>query len=245
MLITSTQPFILVSQTGASRNADPQPGDSRPLQSLKGRAAARLIVELLSTGKADSVRSLAQQSRSSPATASRVTVKLADEGLIRISDSGLITVPDRLSLARRWAEDYSFAKTYKAQRYYSMLGDELALTNIKTLSQEYRLTGPYAAKEYYEQSNLVSPLPAPEIWIYASEPGAAIDELGLVPNSSGSVLIAKSSLPESTDTTGADVTDSGLVLAEPWRVVGDLLSSKGRLASLGASLGQLLTRESE
>lgn len=234
MLIQSEKPFVWIDRLGAKRNPAPDPftGPQR-LRSLKGKAVALVVVKLLEHGRAASVRELARQAEVGAATVSRVVEFLRDEDLLSDTRGGPIVVSDRSRLARRWAEDYSFARTFKAKRYYSVLGDQVALQRLRGDGRPYAITGVRAANDFLGEGGRVGSLPSHELWLYAPDRHQAERTLDLVPDPRGSILVGEADFV--TDTRGFR-TNAGLRYVWPWRVVGDLLSSAGRTASVGEDL---------
>lgn len=236
LLIQSTEPFVWIDRLGANRNPAPdQLQGPQRLRSLKGRAASEVIVKLLADGEATSVRELARQTAVGVATVSRVIEFLRDDGLVGGERSGRIRVSDKRRLALRWAEDYSFTGTFKALRYYSVLGDDLALQRLRSSAlREYAITGVRAANDFMGEQNRVGLLPGADLWVYVANLEQASAVLDLVPDPRGTILVGQAAFLTSTERYRSGA--SGLQLAQTWRVVGDLLSTAGRTAAVGDDL---------
>ncbi|MFT4296742.1 MAG: ArsR family transcriptional regulator [Micropruina sp.] len=236
LLIQSSNPLVWIDRLGANRDPSPDPlsGPQR-LRSLKGRSASEVIVRLLANGQVASVRELARQTEVGVATVSRVVEFLRDAGLVADVRSGKIVVSDKRRLALRWADDYSFTGTFKAKRYYSMLGDEIVLQRLRSAAlPDYAITGVRAANDFIGQKNRVGLLPSTDLWLYVADLEHALTVLDLVPDPRGTILVAQADFLTSPESYRSGASE--LRSAQPWRVVGDLLSTSGRTAAVGDDL---------
>lgn len=236
MRISSDDPAVWIDRVGASR--DPEPRDDGPqrLRSLKAKAVSQVIVQLLSAGRTASVRELSRETGTGLATSSRVVDLLREEDLLKNTNGGPIVVADRLALAQRWARDYGFATTFKPTRYFSLLGEEVALDRLRRSGLTYALTGARGAAIEFESRGLVAPLPASDIWLYTDDIPSVERAMDLAPDRRGNILVARTDFlaPFKEGTQGTEPR-----LAVPWRIVGDLLGAGGRLASLGEELAAI------
>ena len=242
MLIWGGDSPVWIDRVGASR--DPEPRDDGPqrLRSLKGKAASQVIVRLLRESKVASVRELARETGAGLGTASRVIDLLREEGQLIDSKGGPIVVSNQLELAQRWARDYGFETTFKPARYFSLLGEEIALDRLQRSGLTYALTGTRAAAIEFETQGLVAPLPASDIWLYADDVAGVERAMDLAPDRRGNVLVARCdflTLDEGFSTIGGSERRK---IARPWRIVGDLLGAGGRLAAVGEELASLQPR---
>lgn len=240
MWLFSKEPLILVRRDGAVKDPNPQIAQAPTrLRSLKGQAASEVIVGLLANaGRAGSVRDFARQRGLPVATVSRVFALLRDENFLEPTGGGPIVVSDRLALARRWADDYSFAKTFRARRYYSILGPERAAERLRQSAIPYAVTGVQPAQAWLGDQGVAAALPSTELWLYTSdiEQVEKVADLAPAPRD-GTILVA-----------GADFLDrehpskqsDGTPTVTPWRTVGDLLSWHGRQAEIGEALADAL-----
>lgn len=228
-------PMVLIEREGAQRDPAPsENSDPQRLRSLKGAAAGRVVVQLLSEGGAESVRALAVSSSVGVGTAARVLGLLREERQVA-ENGGAFRVGDRKRLARRWAADYSFIRTSTARRFSSLLGRELALERVAGNPRDVRVTGVAAASRLLSARSATTVLPGAELWLLSSQPSIVARELELVTDSRGDVLLGAGKLDRD-----ALIADDGLPLATPWRVVGDLLSSAGRTVAVGEQLMAIL-----
>lgn len=241
MLIRAESPFLAVRLEGEEKDPNPEPQSPTQLKSLKGRAASEVIVSLLRSagGRIASQRDLARESGLPLGTISRVVSLLRDENLLEPTGGGPIVLSDRLQVARRWADDYSFVKTFRARRYYSLSGPDLALARIAESGQRYAVTGVQAAQDWLGQSGLTAGLPTSETWLYVSDREAVERVADLAVDSrEGQIIVAECDFlaREPRRSSG------GLEYVTPWRSVGDLLSAGGRLASVGEQVATDLIR---
>jgi hypothetical protein len=238
LLLQSSDPFIWVRREGASKNPNSVAAGAG-LRSLKGRSASEVIVHLLANGRAGTVRDLARESGVSLGTASRVVSLLRDEDLLKSTGDGPLVVRDPLRLAQRWTEEYSFAKTYRAKRYFSILGSDVALARLRASDSTYALTGLAAQSLWYESQSRVTPLPSSELWLYTDDVERVERIADLVPDDeNGTILVAQTNFLQSGRENYQSV--GNIRSARPWRVVGDLMSLSGRYAAAGTDFAREL-----
>ncbi len=240
LLLFCREPFLHIRSAGAER--DPSPAaEPRPLATLKGRATSEVMVRLLTDGGGTSVRDLARWTKVGLGTVSRVVALLREENFLEATGGGPIVLTDRVDVARRWAEDYRFAKTFGAKRYYSRLGDEAAVDRIKKSGVGYAFTGLRVASAWFALQKQVSPLPASDVWLYTDDIPSLVREADLSPDPRrGSIWVAESDLfRPGRETTSGIAAEHQVV---PWRAVGDLLSTPGRHAAVGEELAQMLAK---
>lgn len=241
VLLQNTDPFLWIQTDGASKNPDPEK-KSTALQSLKGRSASEVIVRLLASGGAGTARDLARAAGVGVGTASRVVSLLREENFFESTGGGPLVVTDPIRLARRWAEDYSFEKTYRAKRYFSILGTDQALEQIKRSGASYALTGLAGLSLDYQGQSRVAPLPASDLWLYTDDLARVEREADLVPDAAnGTIVVAEADFFAPGRENYRPVGNTSA--AWPWRVAGDLLSASGRYAQAGLDLANdLVTR---
>jgi hypothetical protein len=239
LLLQSRDPFMWIKQEGSAKDPSPD-AKATTLQSLKGRSASEVIVKLLSNGRAGTVRDLARDSGVGLGTASRVVSLLRNEDFLEPTGGGPIVVTDPVRLARRWAEDYSFEKTFKAKRYFSILGSSVALERIRESNVNYALTGLAAQARWYEEDARVAPLPTSDLWLYTDDVERIEKVADLVPdNANGTIMVARADFFGPTRENYRPVGNTRT--AWPWRVVGDLMSLSGRYAAAGSDFAKELT----
>lgn len=237
-LLRSEDPLVAVRTEGADKDPDP---DARPvarLRSLKGRIASEVIVGLLQNdGRAASIRDFARERNLPLGTVSRVVSLLRDENLLKPTGGGPIVLIDRLDVARRWADDYSFTTTFRAQRYFSVNGPELAVSKILKADVPCAVTGVHAAQNWLGKGGRVSGLPADATWLYVADRDAVerIADLS-VDSRGGQIVVAECDFLERERPRAVD----GVPYVTPWRITGDLLSAGGRLARVGEQVAAAL-----
>ncbi len=238
LLLQSRNPFMWIKQEGSAK--DPNPGaKATALQSLKGRSASEVMVRLLSDGRAATIRDLARESGVALGTASRVISLLRNEDFLEPTGGGPIVVNDPVRLARRWTEDYSFEKTFKAKRYFSILGSSVALERIRESNANYAVTGLAAQALWYEAETRTAPLPATDLWLYTDDVARIEKVADLVPDSAnGTIMVAQSEFFGPGRGNYRPVGNTRT--AWPWRVVGDLLSLSGRYSAAGSDFAEEL-----
>ncbi len=236
ILIRLTDPVILLRQRGASKDPQPNVKPVARLRSLKGQAASEVMVGLLANGgRAASIRDFARQFELPVSTVSRVVSLLRDENYLEPLGGGPIVVADRMATAQRWAEDYSFEKTFHADRYFSLVGPELALQRISEAGIPYAVTGVRAAREWLSDRGRVAGLPATELWVYTTDLTALQRVADLASDKrEGTIRVAECDFLEREHFRRV----GELRYVTPWRAVGDLMSAPGRLAGVGEDLAR-------
>jgi hypothetical protein len=191
LLLQNPDPFLWIERSGATKNPSPE-AKSTALRSLKGRAASEVIVKLLSNGRAGTARDLALDAGVGLGTASRVVTLLRSEDFFEPTGGGPLIIDDPIRLARRWAEDYNFQRTYRAKRYFSILGTDQALARIRQSGAKYALTGLAGLTLDYRERSGTPPLPANDLWLYTDDLAEVEKAADLVPdNANGNILVAE------------------------------------------------------
>ncbi|WP_308466127.1 hypothetical protein [Rathayibacter soli] len=242
VMIRHAGPVVFVRQQGAMKDPLPDVKPVARLRSLKGQAASEVMVGLLANGgQAGSIRDFARQNNLPVSTVSRVVSLLREENYLQPTGGGPIVIADRLAAAQRWAEDYSFGKTFNAKRYFSLSGPELALQRITGAAVPYAITGVRTAREWLRDRGRIASLPATELWIYTTDLAALQRAADLAPDRrDGNIRVAECEFLNRGEHTR---TADGLRYVTPWRAVGDLLSATGRLAGVGEDLARDLIED--
>lgn len=241
-LIRSESPFVAVRLEGADKDPNAERKPVARLRSLKGRAASEVIVGLLqSGGRVSTIRDFARERDLPLGTVSRVVSLLRDENLIKPTGGGPVVLTDRLDVAKRWADDYSFMKTFRARRYYSLSGPELAVSRIAESGIPYAITGVRAAQNWLDQDARIAGLPSTETWLYVSDL-AAVERIAdlAVDTREGQIVVAECDFLNRERSRRVGEFE----YVTPWRIVGDLLSAGGRAASVGEQVAADLLRGS-
>jgi hypothetical protein len=230
-LLLSHEPVIAVRLEGDDKDPDPQLKPSSKLRSLKGPTASEVMVGLLQNGgRTGSIRDFAREHRLPLGTVSRVVSLLRDENFVEPTGGGPIVLTDRLEVLRRWAEDYSFKTTFRAKRYFSLTGPDLALRRFADSGIQYAVTGLRAAQEWLADSGQQAGLPVTETWVYVANLKQAERAADLTTDGrQGQILVGECDfLDRESSRRVGDIR-----YVAPWRTAADLVSAGGRLASVG------------
>ena len=243
MLLTVRDPLIMIRRTGATK--DPHPGPAQPptrLRSLKGPAASQVIVALLADGgRATTIRDFARDHALPVSTVSRVFTLLREDNWLEPTGGGPIIVTDRLALARRWADDYSFTNTFTTRRYFSILGPHRAAQRLRESGLNYAVTGAQAAQAWLAEHHTAPLVPDTELWLYTTDVAAVERVADLAPaGPDATILVAHATFLTREHTCQQE---DGTRTVTPWRTVGDLLSRQGRQAAVGQALAEALIRD--
>jgi hypothetical protein len=211
------RPAVFISTQG--KDADPW-REERPLHSLKGRAAGRVVRALCDFRPPYGVRELAERARTPVASVSRVASLLDREALLARDLRGLITDVRWPGLLRRWADDYSLTKTNTVHRLLAPRGLDALLRSLPALPAAHAITGSLAAAR-------LAPIAPPRLaTIYVEDASTAADWLKLRPVEAGAnVLLLEPFDPVVLDRA---VDRDGLVYAAASQVAVDLLTGPGR-----------------
>jgi hypothetical protein len=146
---------------------------------LNGVAANRTIRALAATDLPVGVRPLAAAAEVSPGSVSKLLVTLASEGFVDRDQNGGVVSVRRRALVRRWARDYSFARSNRSVGYYiAPRGLDRTLSRIDGRGA-VAITGSAAARRYLPEA-VTSVVPLRLLALYASDPAAVSAELGLI-----------------------------------------------------------------
>lgn len=216
------KPALFIQTTGAERDPWPQ---VRPLKSLKGPTAGRVVRALCDFAPPCGVRELAQRSATSPASISRVLALLDREALIERNNCGAVVRIERTNLIRRWARDYAVLEANQPQTVLEPRGLPALLAKLKNCNFPYALTGSLAA-------SWIAPLAAPRLaMLFVENTAKAIPALDLRRTESGTNVV----LLEPFDPVVFERTweKDGIRCAAVSQVAADLLTSPGRAPSEG------------
>lgn len=248
--LVSESPLIVIERQGAQRDPDPsQAGAPRQLKGLGGAATARVMVYLLTQNFAPSVRELADRTKTSVGTVSRVVALLRNENLLTATGSDSIRIENKMDLIRRWVEDYDFFAANNAARYRSPLGlDGASMAierNLETATYAY--SGLEAAKRWLAvfTPSRTFELPVTDRWLYVTSPVLAEQAASLIPDRRGDIVLATG------DFLNGGVNEEGsndrarLRSVWAWRVAADLMSQPGRHAAMGEQLAEVLAAKGD
>jgi len=211
------EPAVYLESRGVDRDPERK---ARPLRSLKGTAAARVVRALCDFRPPYGVRTLAAWSSSPLGTASRVVSFLEEEALLTRDAKKMITAVDWPGLLKRWAADYSVTGSNVMRAYLEPRG-------LTALAPKLRTLGRYAATGSLGGTGVA---PARLAMLYVDDAEAAARNLHLVPAEAG----ANVWLLEPYDGVVFERTQAGAFGAESITVVApsqaavDLMTSPGR-----------------
>ncbi|MDE2838716.1 MAG: type IV toxin-antitoxin system AbiEi family antitoxin [Chloroflexota bacterium] len=215
---TIERPAVYIETQGADRNPF---RDERPLRSLKGGRAGRVVRGLLDYQTPFGTRELAAETASSPAMISRVCSLLeADEIVTKESPRGRIVSVDWETLARRWAMDYDFTASNTLTSWLEPRGTGALFARLRETGLQYSVTGSFAA---YRLAPFAEPRLAS---LYVDDPETAAQSLGLRPaDAGGNVLLVRPFDPVAFERAERD---DGITYARVTQVLLDLMKGPGR-----------------
>lgn len=212
-------PAIFLESQGADRDPKRQP---RPLQSLRGAAAARVVRALCDFSPPYGVRTLADRSATPLGTVSRVVSFLEAEAVLHRDEKKQILVVDQPALIRRWVVDYSVTGSNVLRSYIEPRGIGELAAKLASIAR-YAVTGSMA--------NPSSVAPARLAAVYVDDAADVAKTLELVPTDAG----ANVWLLEPFDAVVFERTrpvklSSGptIVAVAPSQLAADLMTSPGR-----------------
>ncbi len=223
--IASKRPPLFIELSGS--DSDPWP-DTRPLRSLKGGSAGRVVRALCDFRPPYGVQELARRSETAAGTVSRVVNFLENEALLTRGPRGGVEDVRWPDLLRRWTQDYAFMGSNQVASYLEPRGLPALEAKLRETSQRYALTGSLAASR-------LAPLAPPRLaTLFAEDPDRLVHELGLRPAETGAnVLVA---LPFDDVVFDRTQRQAELVYVSPSQAVADLLTGPGRSPSEAEAL---------
>ena len=222
--IEASTPGLFISADGVDR--DPWPRDHK-LQSLRGRGAARSVRSIIDTFPPYGVRELAQSTRVSAPTLSRV-LDLLERDAIVTRIRGAVSAVDWQGAIRRWIEDYDQTDSNTPTMALEPRGLPAFEKKLRATKLKYVATGAFAAQRF-------DPIaPARQAAIYVTDATEFIDDLDLRETEAGAnVVILEPFDPVVFDRA---VNRDGLRCVAPSQLATDLLTGPGREPSQGEHL---------
>lgn len=214
-------PGLFLSDRGADR--DPWRGPGRPLGTLKGEPAAKVVRAIADFAGSWPVRQLVDVSGASTGATYRVVEYLEREGLAERGEDGQVTIPDWVQILRRWGVDYGFVRTNRITQWIAPRGLPDLTKRIGTGADEmpYAVTGSQAAAEWAAYA------PARAAMIYVKDARRAAEVWGLRPADAGTnVILAEPKFDVVLERTLTN--EDGVVIAAPTQVAVDLMTGPGR-----------------
>lgn len=227
-------PVLYLHSMGEARDPDPAP---RPLMSLKGPAAGRVVRAVCDLRPPFGVRELAARSGTPAASISRVLHVLADEALVARNQRGTITDVAWEKLLARWVQDHELTKANHTSTWLAPRGLSSVISKLPELGDRYAITGSYAAAQF-------SPIAPPRLLtLYVNDVRASAQKLDLRQADAGANVL----LVEPFDQVVYDRTlvRDGLILANPSQVAADLMTSPGRSPAEAVALLEWMKEHDE
>jgi len=165
-------PAIFIEGSGSGRDPDRAP---RPLHSLRGPAAGRVVRALCEFQQPFGVRSLASAAATPLGTVSRVVSFLEAEAMLTRDEHKQIVSVDWAALLTRWAEDYGVTTSNVLRPYLEPRGLNALWPKLTTLPR-YAATG---------SSVGTSVAPTRLAMLYVDDPDAAARTLELTATEAG------------------------------------------------------------
>ncbi|OGQ78068.1 MAG: hypothetical protein A2289_21265 [Deltaproteobacteria bacterium RIFOXYA12_FULL_58_15] len=219
--IVVSSPAIFLEGLGAEHDPGRTP---RPLHSLRGAAAGRVVRALVEFAPPLGVRELAAAAATPLATVSRVVTFLETEALLSRNDRKQIVSVDWPALLRRWAKDYQLTASNELLTFLEPRGLSALWPKLKRL-RRYAATGGAAGPG----------IAATRIaMIYVDEPEDTARTLGLVPAEAGANVWLLRPYDDVVFTRtrrraiSAGDASSDVVTVSAAQAVVDLMSSPGR-----------------
>ncbi|HEX7308449.1 hypothetical protein [Lentzea sp.] len=218
------KPAVFLDRAGASRSGFRDPAD-RLLRSLKGPAAAKVVLELCEVPVPVGVRDLAGKARVGVGTSARVLELLDREAVITRDGDGAVTSVRKQALVERWAQDYKVMASNEVITTLDPRGLDHALSTLRTADSRVALTGSAAARAYLPVG-LVAVAPLLSLSLYAEDPIGIMGLLGLRPVERGVNVLVMRPYDEVVFAKSRNV--DGLDYTAPAQAVADLVTGPGR-----------------
>lgn len=221
-------PEIFIVNTGATKDPWRKPG--RPLGSLRGGPAAKVVRALIDNAGPWRVRELIEASDSATGSVYRVLDYLEREDLIEKTDSGNFQLKNIERLLQDWSNGYEILTTNKTSTWIAPRGIEDLIAQLRNTDREdYVVTGSIAASTWAPSA------PVRLAMVYSPNSLMLAERLGLRPAEAGANVILVEPAFEVL-TRGATRRSDGLMVAAAGQVAVDLMGSPGRGPSEASAL---------
>jgi hypothetical protein len=219
------RPAIFLEAQGAQKDPACEP---RPLVSLKGPAAGRVVRALCDFRPPYGIRALAKRSATALASVSRAVGLLERDAIVVRGERGEVTEVDWPALLRRWTQDYGFASSNATMTFLEPCGLDAFVEKLRRWGGRYAVSGSLAATRK-------TPLAAPVLaTAYVEDPALVAEALELrVAERDANVLLAAPFDPVVFDRSWSE---RGVTYAALSQVTADLLTSSGPGPAEGAEL---------
>ena len=218
------RPGLFIEARGSDKDPKSEP---RPLRSLKGRAAGRVVRALCDLDPPYGVRELAEKASTSLGSVARVVGLLDREALVERDEAGRIERVRRPELIRRWTQDYGLQRSNQVMSCLAPRGLTAVLAGLRQ-RDGYSITGSLAA------SRRLASAPPRLATLYVEDLEGLARALDVRPTDAGAnILLLRPYDPVVFERTWSK---DGLVFAALSQVAADLLTSPGRGPSEGEEL---------
>lgn len=224
-LLRLDDPAVFISAAGADRN--PQPPE-RPVASLRGPKAARLIRTLADVRPPYGVSELASAAGLTAGYVSRLLERLDREAIVERGPRGAVLDVDVGALLRAWAESYDVFRRELTTTWLAPGGPRSALGSLAEAPGRTAVTGSFAAVR-------LAPVAAPSLLVaYCEHVEETADALGLLPADTAPNVVLLRPFDEVVWTRTQD--EDGVAYAASSQVVVDCLTGDGRMPAEGEAL---------
>ncbi|GAA0215800.1 hypothetical protein GCM10010492_12030 [Saccharothrix mutabilis subsp. mutabilis] len=220
------RPAVFIDRVGANRSGLRDP-EERNLKTLRGAAAARVVLALCESGTPVGVREVATLAGVSASSSSRVLDLLDREATIRRGADGAVVAVRRRALVTRWAADYRVMKSNEVIAAIDPRGIDHALGALLDVDVPAVLTGSAAARAYLP-ADVVPVSPLGSLSVYTADPIGLMDRLRLKRVERGANVFVIRPYDDVVEERARTV--NGRRCAAPAQVVADLLTGSGRSA---------------
>jgi hypothetical protein len=223
--IVLDRPGLYVETEGAQKDPGREP---RPLASLKGPAAARVVRALCDVRPPYGVRRLAEIAKAAPSSVTRVVGLLEKEALVTRGSRDQIAELDWAGLIQRWAQDYQLLSSNQAVTFLAPRGLAPLTDGLRAFKGRIAVTGSLAA------GRRAPVAPARIAMLYVDDPSRAARSLGLRPAEAGANVMLLQPLDDVA--FARTWMEAGVTYAALSQVAADLLTAPGRAPSEGEEL---------
>lgn len=217
-----SRPGLYVETQGAERDPSPK---RQPGRSLRGVKAARIVRALCDFPPPFPISDLAAQARVDISYASRLVEWLSREALLERRPRGPVESVDKVSLIRRWAQDYEVLTSNDARAYLDPRGVDNLVRALSggAFGGRYALTGSIAA-------NRIAPIaPARLAMLYVDDVESAATALKVRPTEAGANVMLLA--PFDDVVFERTWKDGGLTMVAASQAAVDLMTGPGRAPS--------------
>jgi len=229
--IALARPALFIESQGADR--DPS-REARPLRSLRGPAAGRVVRALCDFMPPYGVRTLTGASSTPLGTVSRVVGLLDQDAIVRRDDRKRIVSVNWEALLRRWTQDYDVKTSNRIHPFLEPRGLSALAEKLTRFGRRYALTGSMAGPGIAATRLAM---------IYVDDVTAAATDLELTATEAGANVWLLEPYDDvvfdrmdAAGFPGRDASRQGLLRVALSQVVADLMTSPGRGPQEAAAL---------